>query len=457
VGVFFSAESLTESFGTGTNLSYMINDAGDILVHPNHELVRAAVNVSAQPFIESMRESEEQNWQTLYTGDEGRRFFGAFTKLGLGNAAVITSIEYDLVFEGIAATTRRNIYLTIAVLCISILFVWLFSKTISKPLKILTAAARRIQDGEFNLELTPKTKDDIGLLTGSFSGMGRALRIFGHFTNKMIAVQAMKGESEFRGETKNATIFFSDIRSFTAISEKLRQPEKVVSFLNDYMTRMVQCVNKSGGNVDKFIGDAVMAVWGAPNTAGSPAADALACIKAALMMRISLRDFNKSDKGKALAEMLGIGENPLRIGCGINTGEVVAGAIGFDPETAEKIGFEEDQAKMEYTVIGDPVNLASRTESLNKPLGTDILITENTWKLIGKYLITEEMPPVHVKGKEEPVRLFAVINFKAKAGEAQRKPETLAEVRQILGITPPDLSKVNTDAEEKKYKIGSEG
>jgi adenylate cyclase len=240
----------------------------------------------------------------------------------------------------------------------------------------------------------------------------------------------MKGELALGGETKRVTVFFSDIRSFTAISEKLT-PAEVVEFLNDYMTRMVDCVDKTGGVVDKFIGDAVMAVWGAPVSTGSPARDAFNCVKSALMMRSALSQFNRGRGGD---------KHPrIRIGCGINTGDVVAGQIG-------------SSRRMEYTVIGDAVNLASRTEALNKPLGTDILITENTYALIGKQLITEEMPPITVKGKEKPVRMFAVVNFRSIQGLVP-KPSTLPELRQFLGIPAPDLGKVDINAEEQKYKI----
>ena len=111
---------------------------------------------------------------------------------------------------------------------------------------------------------------------------------------------------------------------------------------------------------------------------------------------------------------------------------------------------------MEYTVIGDAVNFASRTEALNKPLGTDILITENTYKLVKEHVIVEEMPSVTVKGKEKPVKIFAVVNMPRATdipGAGPEGPKNMAEVRTLLGIPTPDFTKVNVNEDEKKFKI----
>jgi adenylate cyclase len=431
-GVLFSPEGLDDSFGTGANTSYMINEQGDVLVHPDADLARSGVNFGDRSFVRRILESPTDREQTAFKDNMGKEYIGAFDKLDIANAVVITEIASDIVFEGIKATTKRNIFLSISVLFLAMLFIWFFSGSISIPLKRLTLEAKTIEDGDFAVRpLHIKTKDEIGTLAQTFEKMRQALLSFSHFTNMEIARMALNGALRLGGEQKKATVFFSDIRSFTAISEKLT-PAEVVEFLNDYMTRMVACVQKTGGIVDKYIGDSVMAHWGAATSSGNTAHDALNCVRSALMMRVALLEFNK-DRGTKKKPI-------IKIGCGINTGDVVAGQIGSNE-------------RMEYTVIGDAVNLASRTEALNKPLGTDILITEQTWRHIKQYLITHEMPSVTVKGKSRPVRLFAVINLRARNGEKQPFPTTLKEVRKLLNIEAPDLSKVNVDEEEKKYNI----
>jgi len=471
--VLFSTENLNESFGMGVNASFLINADGDIIADADIEKVKTQTNLAEQEIIKRIFTSPDRNKQMLAdidiepaqnnpssslfsylwekikktdTQSESKKalHYLAYTRLNTAGSIVITTIEYDKVFEGINATTRRNIFLTAAILFLSIMSIWFFAKSISEPLKTLAAAARSIEGGIFNIELTPNSSDEIGLLTSSFGKMCAALNIFGKFTNRDIAVQAMRGQIKPGGLSKHATVFFSDIRGFTEKSENFVKAfgndasDRIVFWLNEYLSNMVYCVEKTNGIVDKFIGDAVMAHWGTATTAGSPREDAFNCVKAALMMREMLIKMNKNRKDE------NIGSPPIRIGCGINTGIVTAGQIGSD-------------LRMEYTVIGDPVNLASRVEALNKPLGTDILITENTYNLVKKYFITEEMPPVTVKGKEKPVRLFAVVNFNFTAVNktpADSDPMNLAEVRKCLGIKETDISNADVNAEEHKYKIG---
>ena len=444
LAVFFSAEKLSDSFGAGTlQTSCLVNDNGDVLVHPDFNLVKSGANWSNFSLFDQMIKNGDTNRQVLVTDETGKKIFGSYRRLSLGNLAVLTVADAELLLEPVAETTRRNVYLSVIVLFIAVMFVWFFSKSISKPVKILARAAGQIERGEYELDLKAKTRDELGLLTTSFMQMGKGLAererlkdSFGRFINKEIAELAMKGELALGGETKNTTIFFSDIRSFTAISEKL-EPAEVVEFLNEYMTAMVDCVNDTHGVVDKFIGDAIMAVWGAPTSAGSPQQDALNCIRAAMRMRAALIVFNRGRGGD---------KKPIiRIGCGINSGPVVAGQIG-------------SQQRMEYTVIGDAVNLASRTEALNKPMGTDILITEYTYELVKDHVLVEEMPSVTVKGKEKPLKMFAVINMPDETdipGAGANGPKTLNQIRQVLGIPIPDFAKVNINEDEKKYKIQS--
>ncbi|MBO4321170.1 MAG: HAMP domain-containing protein [Treponema sp.] len=426
--VGMNAASLAELMSTGSNnTTILIDENAKVLINPDFGSAKTLRDDLLPIVQELLKNSMETNTQQTLDG-----IFTAVHQIK-DDLFVVTTISEKSVYAVINRTTWRIILFSLAVFFAAIILIRIFSNGITNPIKELVVASSKIEHGEFELDIEPRTQDEIGLLTSSFVQMGKGLAereklmvSFSKFTNKTIAQKAASGELTLGGENRDATIFFSDIRSFTAMSEKM-QPNEVVEFLNAYMTRMVECVNQTGGVVDKYIGDAIMAVWGAPESSGSAAGDALNAVTAALMMRDSLAQFNRERAGRGLP--------PVKIGCGINSGPVVAGQIG-------------SEERMEYTVIGDAVNLASRTEALNKPFATDVLITENTWKLIKDKIIVEQMPGVHVKGKTDAIKMFAVINLAGREG-----PKSIEEVRSIIGTVAPDLTKVNTDDEEKKYNI----
>jgi adenylate cyclase len=396
----------------------------------------------------------EDHVVTRYRGGEGG-VFASVHRLDFGGAMVLTTIPAAVVYEGINATTRRNAYFAISVWFISLLLIRFFSMGLTKQLRILKDAAEEIEDGRYAGSIPVKTRDETGLLTETMNSMSMALHNFERFTNKEIARLTRRGLLAPGGVNKKAAFLFSDIRSFTAISSSMESAE-VVEMLNGYMDRMVACVMATGGVIDKFIGDAIVAHWGAVRReesgpqSSSEEQDALAAVRAALLMRASLQCFNAGRGGD---------KKPIiKNGCAVNSGTVVAGQIGTD-------------ARLEYTVIGDAVTLTEHAETFNKSFGTEILVSEHTWQLVGRYLVGEEMRAVTEKG--EPIRLFAVINLR-DPGEIKRLfaemeqipditmdiaerlvgtggPHTLKELRSRLNISEPDIT--GAAADEKKFKV----
>ncbi len=416
---------------SGITQTFVVNAKGELVVDADLTLLGGDIDYTKLPIVRSMLKSPIDNGELQYAGDHGVTYLGSFKRIPFAGLGVISTAPADRAFEAVRDIERRNLYLMVVVLALAILVVYFFAKTLTRPVARLVQAAQQVEIGNFLLELKPTTRDEIGLLTETFVQMGKGLHererikdAFGKFVSKSVAEQALHDEVRLGGERKVATIFFSDIRSFTAISEKL-QPEEVVEFLNDYMTRMVECVNETGGVVDKFIGDAIMAVWGIPVSRGNDAQNA---INGALMMRAALREFNRG-RGTAARPT-------IRIGCGINSGPVVAGQIG-------------STERMEYTVIGDPVNLASRIESLNKPFGTDILITHDTYEQVQDLFEVVPQLKIKVKGKTEPQQIYAVLG----RNDDLHRPRTLRELQRAIGVDPASLKKQKAVTEEIKYEI----
>ncbi|MEM7171484.1 MAG: adenylate/guanylate cyclase domain-containing protein, partial [Pseudomonadota bacterium] len=194
------------------------------------------------------------------------------------------------------------------------------------------------------------------------------------------------GESVLGGAAQDATVLFSDIRNFTGLSEDLN-PKQMVETLNSYFTDMVDVIFERGGTLDKFIGDAIMAVFGAPFVTPDDPDNAA---HAAIEMMLRLEAFNRLQDNR-------IGP-VLDMGIGINSGTVVAGTIG-------------SPRRMDYTVIGDQVNLASRIEAANKYYGTKILVSEHTAKRFRKSYSMREVDLVKVAGRQAPTALFEILDY----------------------------------------------
>ena len=304
----------------------------------------------------------------------------------------------------IQTIVRRHLLISLAIVgtasAIAMLLGWRLAARMSRALSRVSAGLRRLARQEYVKVEVIRTGDELEDLATGFNTMVDGLRerdklraTMGKYMTAQVMSHVLAGDVELGGKLLAVTILFCDLRDFTTLSER-KTAHEVVELLNEYFTAMVEVIADEGGVVDKYIGDNIMAVFGAPVSRPD---DAVRAIRAAVRMRHALAALNARFAERGAAQ--------LRFGIGLHTGEVVAGNIG-------------SPSRMEYTVIGDAVNLASRLESSTKERGVDILISEETYRGAAAQVDAEAIGEIQVKGREQPVTVYKIHGMAAGAAAA---------------------------------------
>ncbi|HUO57064.1 MAG TPA: adenylate/guanylate cyclase domain-containing protein [bacterium] len=332
---------------------------------------------------------ERENYLSLFSS------FKDTQNQAMGDYAILRSLDK-------AQALQRNLQRSIGGIgAAGILFAFVvalfIAHRITQPINSLLKGVQEVGKGNLNVQVPVETGDEVGVLAESFNGMIQGLRekervtnILGKYISPEVARKVLADQEGIllKGERRECAVMFTDIRGFTAMSEHA-EPEKIVADLNEYFTLMVDVVLKYEGTLDKFIGDAVMAVWGAP----VPFEDKeLRAVKAALEMQEVLATYNQARAGKKLP--------PITMGVGINSGMVVSGNLGSDKRT-------------DYTVIGEEVNLASRICSKAAP--GQVLISEYTYRKLKGQVEVRALEPIVLKGFTDPVKVYEVTGLKKLA------------------------------------------
>ena len=367
-------------------------------------------------------------------------FVTLVTPLGNGGAAeagvnvAVLQRSLDAALAPYHRLRLTLLLLTAVALTISLLIAQPIVGSVTNPVLRLAAAARRVRQGDYSGQVNIEQADEIGELSAAFNDMTKGLAerdqvrdLLGKVVDPAVAEELLSHEVELGGEEREVTILFSDIRGFTAISER-QSPQQLVGLLNAYLTRMSAAIEGESGVVDKYIGDAVMALFGAPLAHGDDPARA---VRAALAMGRALVEVNRDFAERGLPA--------VGMGVGINTATVVAGNMG-------------SESRLNYTVIGDGVNLASRIEGLTRVYGVPVIVCEATRAAAAGFEFLE-LDRVRVKGKQNVERIFMPLDGAAMGGDLRlRHDDALSAYRErawdVAAETFTALRRENPDLAE---------
>ena len=405
VAAWYDLQSdLTELVGAArfneSGYAVVVDGDGQIIAHPDR--ARLNEDISSYPAVQQARQSAEAGAITALNARNESRLFGYRR---IANPATLARQPWVLLTEINAdeqlaplRRLRRELVLGIALALLgSLILAHQVARSIQQPLKILSDFAHRIGTGDLTGRLTLGGRDVAGRLAKALNDMADGLQerdhvkeVFGRYIATQVSDEILKGQVNLGGDSRQVTILFSDIRNFTAMSEQMT-PSQVVTFLNDYFSEMVDAVFEHEGMLDKFMGDGLMAVFG---VFGDESDHPRKAVRAALRMKALL--------GKINGERAVAGKPPIAIGIGIHSDEVIVGNIG-------------SRKRLEFTVVGDGVNVSSRLQALNKEFGTTILVSETTFQGLEDEFECRPMPEAALRGRAKELRFYEIISAKITA------------------------------------------
>jgi len=397
-----SAQEYSDIIRLSESGYFMAFDSTGTVIFPTE----VTENISEVDFYKQITQSESGLITFEFNGDNRIGYFLYFEPW---DWYILLSERSDVFYENANNIRKQMIYTIGATVIFAVGIILFFIKKLTDPIGNVVNTMKVItSNNDLSKRVRVEYDDEIGDLSNQFNHMVGDLE-FAYNQIKQYAFESVlaqkreerirhvfqkyvpgevidevlkaKGDKLLIGKKQNATILFSDIRSFTTLAESL-PAEELVTTLNTYFNIMVGVIMKHKGIIDKFMGDAIMALFGAPVQYGDDSSQA---VKTSLEMIHELEGFNKNQ--------VRLGRRPFKIGIGLNTGNVIVGNIGSDQ-------------KLEYTCIGDAVNLASRMEGLTKMYGVPIIISEHTLNQAGTDNKTRELDKVRVKGKEQGVKVY---------------------------------------------------
>ncbi len=379
--------------------SLVLSDVSLLLVNSENKWSRIASTLSPDLLDSLLRTFLTADWDTRKSTSfnmSGSEYVTLITALQENDDSSIYAVLQRSMQEVLQPYQRLRKTLILffsGVIVIAIVAAFMISRTVTRPVHVLVNGVREINRGNYDCRVSIPQRDEIGELASAYNNMvigleekERVKSLLGKVVSTEIAHELLNKKVELGGEEREVTIMFSDIRDFSTISEH-RTPQEVLTLLNRYLSKMSSIIESYGGVIDKYMGDAIMALFGAPLQHSN---DTDRAFNTAIDMCLAMDELNQDLEKDGFPQ--------IDFGVGINTAVVVAGNMG-------------SQNRLNYTVIGDGVNIASRLEGLTKEkkYDTRIIVSETSLKKTKDNFKTRSLGHVLVKGKDETLAVYALL------------------------------------------------